>query len=460
MMKYETDSRLVKEGQTFVAINGYTVDGHDYIDAAIKNGANNIIMEREITISVPSIVVESSEDYLKKKLIEEYSKDLKDLKIVGITGTNGKTTTCYLVYQHLKYLGKKAAYIGTVGFYCNDEFRELNNTTPDILNLYKLFFEAKEKGIEYVVMEVSSHALSFERIAGLKFEVAAFTNLSQDHLDFHKTMEEYLNAKAKITDYLVNDGFLITNGDDKASDALIYKNTLKVGLNGDYKILDCNYNADSTIINFSKDDVNYNVKTNLINSFNVYNYLMSLAVVNSLGYSIEEIIEHTDKVYPPAGRCETIKVNQSFAVIDFAHTPDAVEKIIKAYKELNVGRVITILGCGGDRDAKKRPIMGSLATSLSDEVIFTSDNPRTENPEDILKDIVRGNTSSNFRILIDREEAIKNGLQLLTKNDFLLILGKGHEKYQIIGHEKKHFDDSEMVKIHTPKESKSQFKSI
>lgn len=445
-MKYETDSRIIKKDQIFVAIKGHNVDGHDYIENAIKNGASSLITDREVEVSIPYVKVANTEKYLKEKLKEEYSNEFKELKIIGVTGTNGKTTTCYLIYQLLKDLGKKVAYIGTIGFYYNGNFKELPNTTPDILNLYKLLLEAKEGGVEYIVMEVSSHALSLERILGINFDVAAFTNLTQDHLDYHNTMEEYLNIKVKIIDYLKKTGTLILNNDDSASSAFKFKNTYTVGTNGNYKIIDYQYNPDSTNLKFSKDNIIYEVKTNLINNFNIYNYLMCLAIINNLGFDINDIISKTDKIYPPKGRCETVKVNNSYAVIDYAHTPDAVEKIIKAYKELNLGKVITIIGCGGDRDPKKRPIMGKLATSLSDKVIFTSDNPRTENPNLILEDIIKDNNDNNYEVIVDRETAINKGLNILNDNDFLLILGKGHEDYQIIGREKIHFSDIEIVK--------------
>lgn len=444
-MIYETDSRLIKKGQIFVAIKGHTVDGHDYIDDAIKKGALRIITDRDMDLTIPYQKVKDPEKYLHKVLKEEYSQEFKDLHIIGITGTNGKTTTCYLIYQLLKELGQKVAYIGTIGFYYNDKYQELPNTTPDILYLYKLILEAKKMGMEYIVMEVSSHALSLGRIEGINFDIAGFTNLTQDHLDYHNTMANYLKAKIKIINHLKKDSILILNSDDLASRNFKYNNILTIGTKGNYKILDYKFNPSSTTLDFSKENIKYQVKINLINNFNIYNYLMSLAVVNNLGFDINKIITHTNKIYPPKGRCDTIKVGQSYAVIDFAHTPDAVEKIIKAYKDLNMGRVITIVGCGGDRDPKKRPIMGHLATSLSDEVIFTSDNPRTENPDDILKEIVKGNNDKNYQIIVDRKKAIIKGLTLLKNNDYLLILGKGHEDYQIIGHKKIPFSDYAIV---------------
>ncbi len=447
MIKYETNSKLVKEGQIFVAIKGHTVDGHDYIDEAIKNGAIKVIGEKDLVLSVPYEKVPDSEAYLKEALVKEYSKEVNKLKIVGVTGTNGKTTSCYLTYEILKTLGKKVAYLGTIGYYVNDEVTEVNNTTPDILSLYKILLDAVSKNIEYFVMEVSSHSLSFERIKGLKLSIGAFTNLTEDHLDYHKTMEAYLKEKVKITTYLNEKGIMILNSDDEASEKFkVFKNYVTYGYNGDYKIEKATIYPNHTELEFSWKDKNYNVTTNLTSKFNVYNYLVALAIVHNLGFTIEEVIKVTKNIYPPKGRCETYKVSKGYAVIDYAHTPDAVEKVILAYNELKKGKIITILGCGGDRDPLKRPIMGNIATQNSDYVIFTNDNPRTEDPEKIMNDIIKDNKSSNYEVIYDRETAIKKGIKMLEEEDILLILGKGHENYQIIGHTKYHLDDAEIVK--------------
>ncbi len=445
-MKYETNSRLVKKGQIFVAIKGYTVDGHDYIEDAILNGASKIITTKDVDIKVPYLKVENSEEYLKEQLKKEYADEFKDLKLIALTGTNGKTTTAFLAYQMLIKLNKKVSYIGTIGFYNDNKHRELPNTTPDILTLYKLLFEAKEANAEFIIMEVSSHALYLERIAGLKFDVAGFTNLSQDHLDFHKTMEKYLEAKLKIINYLKKEATLIVNGDDPASNLFNFKNKLTLGKNGDIKILDYKFKTNQTHLKFMFNNKKEEITTNLINEFNIYNYLMALAIVTSLNIDLLDVIKVTKEVYAPKGRSETVAVKKGHAVIDYAHTPDAVLKIITAYKKLNHGKIITLLGCGGDRDPKKRPIMGNIATTYSDYVIFTSDNPRTEDPTKIINDIIKDNKSSNYKVIVDREEAIKEGICLLKENDYLLILGKGHENYQIIGREKIPFSDYEIVK--------------
>ena len=446
MIKYETNSKLVKPGQIFVAICGHTVDGHDYIEEAIKNGAESLVVMHDVSSSIPYKIVDDTEQFLIEEIPKLYKEELKKLKIIGITGTNGKTTSAYLTYQMLLKLGKKASYLGTIGYFTKDKEITLNNTPPDIITLYKLLLDAINDNIEYFVMEVSSHSISLKRIEGLKFEVCAFTNLTQDHLDFYKTIDNYLKAKLKILDYLDDDKYILLNSDDENSKFFMNHLCKTYGINGDYKIINYISHPDKTEITFSYDNKTYNVITNLTSKFNVYNYLTMLSILNSIGFSIDNILENTKDIYPPKGRCETYKVKNGYAVIDYAHTPDAVLKVISAYNELKKNRVITIVGCGGDRDPKKRPIMGNIATDNSDFVIFTSDNPRTEDPLAILDDITKENHANNFIVIPDRKEAILRGIELMEKDDILLILGKGHENYQIIGHEKIHFDDAEIIK--------------
>ena len=448
-MLYEVDSRKVKDGQIFVALKGHTVDGHDYIEDAIKNGASKIIAEREVKCSIPLEIVSSTEEYLKHALKEDYADKVNKLKIIGITGTNGKTTTAYLTYQLLNLLGEQCGYIGTLGFKYKDIADETDNTTPNILVLYSLLLKLVTEGCQTVVMEISSHALAFERIYGLHFDVVAFTNLTEDHLDYHKTMENYLNAKLKIIDYLVPDGKLIVNADDEAGQKFIdkFNKGIRLGFNPnyDYYIKSTNITPAKTNIEFVYNNNDYQVTTNLTSKFNVYNYITALAIVHSLGYNIDDIIKETNKLHAPKGRCETHKVNGGYAVIDYAHTPDAVEKVVEAYNELKTNRVITIVGCGGDRDPIKRPIMGRIATELSDYAILTSDNPRTEDPAKIMDNILKGVSTDNYEVELDRRTAIKKGIEMLKPEDILLILGKGHEDYQIIGHTKIHLDDAEEV---------------
>ena len=443
MINIKTDSRKIKPGDTFVAIKGLTVDGHDFIEKAIELGASKIVCEHG-SYSVETLVVPNTKEWLQEYLITNYKDEVNKIKLIGMTGTNGKTTTCFLTYQMLLSLDKKAAYMGTIGFYMPGVKRELNNTTPEILDVYSMIVEAIEAGCEYFVMEVSSHSLVEKRIEGLEFSVEAFSNLTEDHLDFHKTMENYLHAKMLILDQLK--GTIIVNSDDAYAKYFETKNYKTLGYNGnDYKILSYHETDSGTLINF-KADKEYSVETNLKCKYNVYNYLTALGILNTLGFSIDSIINITKNIYAPRGRCEQIRVRNSYAVIDYAHTPDAVEKIITSFLENKKGRIITIIGCGGDRDPLKRPIMGEIASRLSDYVIFTSDNPRTEDPNKILEDILKGVTKDNYEVEIDRTAAIRKGLDMLRDNDVLLILGKGHEDYQIIGHTKHHLDDLEEVK--------------
>lgn len=456
-MKYEIDSRKITPGKIFVALKGHTVDGHDFIQDAIKNGASKIIAERNVPCTIPIEIVKSTEEYLKETLKKEYGNSINSLKIIGITGTNGKTTTAYLIYQLFNAFNELTAYLGTIGFMTPNEEIKTENTTPDILTMYKFLLHAKELGCKTIVMEVSSHALSYERIYGLHLDNVLFTNLTEDHLDYHKTMENYLNAKLKIIDYMKDSSNLIVNGDDQFSQEFVKKfgKGILIGINNnlyDYNITNTNITPATTNINFVYKNKEYIVKTNLTSKFNVYNYIFALATLHVSGYQIDDIIAKSKDIKAPKGRCETHIVNKGYAVIDYAHTPDAVEKVISAYNELKKGKIITIIGCGGDRDPIKRPIMGNIATTLSDYTILTTDNPRCEDPDKIMQDILKGINTNNYEIEPDRKKAIKKGIEMLNPEDILLILGKGHENYQIIGKTKIHLDDVEEVekwkKIH------------
>ena len=445
MLNIKTNSKLVEPGDTFVAIMGNTVDGHKYIDEAIKRGARFIVAEYG-DYSVPTLIVPDTTEYLKEKLSKEYAKDFDDLKFIGITGTNGKTTTALLTSETLNELGESSAYIGTVGFYINGELvRELPNTTPDILTLYNLIYEAKEKGVKYIVMEVSSHALSLGRIEGINFDAAAFTNLTEDHLDYHKTMEEYLKAKKKILTHLKPDAEMIVNNDDAHAKDFETDKTVKIGKTGDIAFLDYEPDTTGTKIWFNYFDRLFGVRTNMLCEFNVYNYLTSLGLVTSMGFDPGKVVDCASKLKPPKGRNEVMDIGGARAIIDYAHTPDAVDKIITSNREVTDGRIITIVGCGGNRDPLKRPIMGDIASNLSDFVIFTDDNPREEDELDILKDILKGVSKDNYIVEPDRRKAIISGLNMVKRGDTLLILGKGHEDYQIIGKTKHHFSDREEV---------------
>lgn len=432
-MNIKDDSRKIKKGDIFIALNKIH-DGHDYVIDAINNGASKVIVEKGL-YSVDTLVVKDTHKYLVNYLKENYYDLIKDIKLIGITGTNGKTTTAYLIYQSLNNIGIKAAYIGTIGFYIENEHRNLSNTTPDILEIYELLLECKDKNIEYVVMEASSQGLDMERLSGLQFKYGVFTNLTQDHLDYHKNMEDYLNCKLKLFDMVTDKRFV--NVDSEYKDKFINDNTITYGF-GDslYKIESYNVSLDGS--EFVVNGVTY--KTKLIGLHNLYNILVTIAVINELGYSI-----NTNILNPPKGRMDVIKKDNNIIVVDYAHTPDAVSKIICSVKELNPNKIITIIGCGGNRDKKKRPIMASIACELSDYCIFTSDNPRDEEPLEILSDMLQSLDKNNYETIENREKAIIKGIQMLENNDILLVLGKGHENYQLIKNIKYDFDDKEIV---------------
>ena len=313
------------------------------------------------------------------------------------------------------------------------KIKPLNNTTPDILEIYELLLECVDNNIEYVVMECSSHALDMHRLDGLQFQYGIFSNLTQDHLDYHKTLENYIKAKQKLFDQVTIK--TLVNSDDKYKDYFVRDNTITYGLNGNYKLSDINLKERTFKVN------NITYKTNLIGKHNIYNLLVVIALLTELKLDTK-IIE--DLTCPP-GRMDIVNFNNNMIVIDYAHTPDAVSKILDSVKELEFNKIITIIGCGGDRDSFKRPIMSKIACDNSDYVIFTNDNPRHENPNNIISDMLHNLDKFNYEIILNREKAIIKGIQMLEKNDILLVLGKGHENYQIINGVKHHFDDKEIV---------------
>ena len=433
----QNDSRKVRIGDTFVAIKGIKEDGHKYVVDAIKNGACKVIVEDG---NYPNMLkVKDTTSYLHNYLKRKYLKKINKLKIIGITGTNGKTTTSYLIYQALNMLNIKCAYIGTIGFYINGKIKNNINTTPDILNLYYMLVECVNNDIEYIVMEVSSQGLSYNRVDGIKFDYAVFTNLTRDHLDYHKSMDNYLKAKQKLFKKLKKNGISIINKDDPYYKNFIYKKTITYGIMGDYKINDIKNDINGCTFKLN----NNKYKMNLIGNYNVYNMTVVIIILKLLKIKEEKIESIIKKLKSAPGRMDMIKYNTNRIIIDYAHTPDAVDKVLSSIK--CKGKIITIIGCGGNRDKSKRDIMGSVATKKSDYVIFTSDNPRYENEIDIIKDMIQKLDTFNFEIEVNREKAIIKGIQMLKKGDILLVLGKGHETYQEIKGVKYPFNDYDMV---------------
>lgn len=444
-MNIKTNSKRIKKGDTFIALKGMTYDGHDYIEEAIENGAEKIICEHG-EYNVQTIIVPSTKEYLNNYLDTNYYNKIKDITLIGITGTNGKTTSCYFIYELLKMLDVKCAYIGTIGFFIDKKERDLNNTTPEILELYEMFLECKSRGVNVIVMEVSSHALELDRVHGLKFNYVCFTNLTVDHLLFHKTMDNYLNAKKKLFNMLKKDAISITNVDDKYKDNFLLDNTITYGESkSDFNIIKYKLKLDKTIYKLRYNNKNYKVKMNVIDKYNIYNSLVAIIVLVNMGYNIKKVIKLFKRIKLPSGRLDMIKYKKNVIFVDYAHTPDAVKNVLTNAIKFKKNKIYTIIGCGGNRDKTKRKDMGIIATELSDYVIFTNDNPRNEDEMKIVNDMINGIINENYEVILDRSKAIKRGIDLLNKKDILFILGKGHEEYQLINGIKHHFSDKEEV---------------
>ena len=428
------DSRKVIKGDTFISLTG----NKKYIEEAIKNGAS-LIVSKNLT-DIDTLIVDNPHEYLENYLDNKYKEVFNKIKIIGITGTNGKTTSAYLLWQILNKIGIRCGYIGTIGFFVNDKIKDLNNTTPDVLDLYEMINECINHNCKYVVMEVSSQALSYNRIGKLMFDYGIFTNLSQEHLDYHKDMVNYALAKQKLFHHVKKNSIINYDDENKNYFMLDNNNNITYGFNGgDYHITD--YTITKDITTFILNNSEY--KTNLIGKYNIYNLLISLVVLDLEHITYDKKILEDLKY--PKGRMEVINYKDNKIIIDYAHTPNAIENIIKTVRELKPNKIITITGAGGDRDTSKRSVMGDISTKLSDYVIFTNDNPRTENELNIINDIIQKLDVTNYEIITNREKAIIKGIQMLEYNDILLVLGKGHEEYQIIGTNKIHFSDLEII---------------
>ena len=349
----------------------------------------------------------------------------------------------------LNKLNIPCAYIGTIGFYYKDVKRELNNTTPEIDTLYDMLVEAYDNGIKYVVMEVSSHALKLDRIKGLLYDAVGFTNLTQDHLDFHNTFDDYRESKEKLFKLTRNKKIAVINGDDPSYQTFVKEDNHNIIISkndGDCLITKERYSHTGTDFSFKYDNSEYHTHINMVGEYNIYNYLTSLMILTNLGFDINELLELNKDLSAPCGRMEIIPYKNNSIFVDYAHTPDAIKNVLDTVNKFKEGKVITICGCGGDRDRTKRPIMGHMAEENSDYVIFTDDNPRTEDETKIMDDILEGVKLDNHEVIYKRDEAIRHGIDLLHDKDILLILGKGHEDYQIIGTVKHHFSDQEEVR--------------
>ena len=447
MIHIRTDSRKVKKGDIFVALRGIVGDGHAFIPKAIENGAGKIIAE-EGTYDAPYEIVSDTRKYLNNYLKEHYNKYLEEMNIIGLTGTNGKTTTAYLIYDALNKLGKKCCYIGTVGYFLDKKVCELPNTTPEVTEIYDMLINAYDLGYRYAVIEASSEGLLHGRLENVPFSYAVFTNLTQDHLNIHGTMENYANCKKKLFNQIKPSGKAVINYDDPNKNIFMldYNTNITYGFKGgDYKITDYQMSILGSMFTFINDGVKQNIKVPLIGKYNIYNVLATIVILNELGFTYSDISDTLLSASCPDGRMDMVEYKNNRIIIDYAHTPDAIQNIISTVKEVCDGHIYTVFGCTGDRDRTKRPIMTKLVTDACDMAIITSDDLHNEEPERIVDDMLKGLKNTNYKVEMNRKKAIIMGINLLNVNDVLLILGKGHEEVMIVKDKKIPFNDKKTV---------------
>lgn len=458
------NSKKVKQGSLFFAIRGTNIDGHQFIDEAVKNGATGVVIEdlelaNHLKDRYPDLSVVYSENTRKSLAITAnrfFDNPSKEMKVVGITGTNGKTSVSNILAQFYRLAGLKVGVIGTINYRIDDEVISEGHTTPDPVEWFRTLRLMKEKGASVVVAEVSSHALDQYRVYSTIFDGVIFTNLTQDHLDYHKTMENYFLAKEKLFKFALEYNHkpkASINVDDPYGLRLyrVYKDKfLTIGFgkqSGDFKIEDIKLFPDHTEFSYIYNAIKREIYTSLLGEFNVYNLSAALSFLLVDGFDEDFLVEKAKQIKPVRGRFEVYSKNGITAVVDYAHTPDGLEKVLKSLNQIKQGRIITVFGAGGNRDRTKRPLMGQVAEKLSNIVILTSDNPRNEDPIQIIEDILEG-IKNRDKVIVqpDREKAIQTAIQIATQQDIILIAGKGHETYQIIGDTKIHFDDMQVVK--------------
>ena len=449
------DSRAVEAGALFVAIRGTRVDGHSFIPGAIDDGATVIVCEElplELKEGVTYIAVKNSSEALSTIAANYYGNPAGKMKLVGVTGTNGKTTVTTLLYNLFRALGYKTGLVSTVVNRINDQTADATHTTPDALSLNQLFSDMVEAGCTHCFMEVSSHAIDQGRVAGVPFSGAVFTNISHDHLDYHKTFDAYIEEKKKLFDNLSSDAFALVNVDDKRGRIMLQntkasKHTFALRSVAEFKARLLTNSLEGLELDIDGKQAWFR----LMGDFNAYNLLAAYGTAVLLEEEADEVITQLTLTQGAPGRFEQVLSDTGIiALVDYAHTPDALQNVLETITEFRTGneKVITVVGCGGDRDKGKRPLMASIACKFSDRVIFTSDNPRTEDPIEILKDMEAGVSPSDFKkttTIADREEAIKNACLQAERGDIILVAGKGHENYQEINGVKYPFDDKEVL---------------
>lgn len=454
--KIEFDSRKAGEGDAFVAIRGTLSDGHQYIDKAVSQGATTVVCEAlpdNVAEGITYVVVRNTHAALAYMAANFYGNPSEALKLVGVTGTNGKTTIATLLYQLFKNAGYKTGLLSTVKIMVGDTEYPATHTTPDSLTINRYLRQMADEGCDYCFMEVSSHGIHQHRTSGLLFAGGIFTNLSHDHLDYHATFAEYRDVKKSFFDHLPKTAFAITNADDKNGPVMLQntaakKFTYSLKSIADYKAQILENQLSGLLLKINGQEV----WVKLIGTFNAYNLLAIYGAAVNLGLEELEVLRLLSELESVSGRFQFIvSPTNVTAIVDYAHTPDALENVLKTIEDIRTRneKLITVVGCGGDRDKTKRPEMARIASSMSDQAIFTSDNPRSEMPEDIIEDMEKGVEPQDYKktvALVDRKQAIKLACQLARPNDIILIAGKGHETYQEIQGVKHHFDDMEVVK--------------
>ena len=444
MFNIKTDSRKVREGDIFVALKGISSDGDEYVSKAIKAGAKKIISSTK-EYEVETEVVPDTRKYLENYLEENYSKYLDEMTLICVTGTNGKTTTAYLAYELLNKLGMKCGYVGSVGYYLDKFICEVPNSTPDICDMYQYIIDAYDKGYRYFAVEGSSQGIDYGRLNTFKFDYVIFTNLTHEHLDYHKTMENYMLAKQKVFHQIKKGGKAIVNIDDMyASNYMLEENeNITYGKNdASYQIKDINCKLNYTDFSLNGMDI----RSSLQGEYNVYNLVPVIAILDDLKISKEKYLPLISNLEEPEGRNQKIPYKDNLVVIDYAHTPDGFEKISKAYESVGINNLYIVFGACGNRDRSKRPIMLKTACKYAKHVIVTNYNLNGEDENQIIDDVTKDAVDTNFEVIKDRKKAIEKGISLLESNDVLLILGKGQERYLDIGDRKIIFDDREVAK--------------
>lgn len=449
------DNRKIEQEDAFVCVKGFKVDGHSFVDDAIKKGANVLIVQDEVSVQ-EDITIIKVRDTRKALAImsSNYFGNPKDkLKIIGITGTNGKTTSAFIIKSILEKAGLMTGLIGTIANYIGNKKVDAVRTTPESYELHELFKNMVDAGVEYCVMEVSSHSLELDRVYGVQFEEGIFTNLTRDHLDFHKTFENYYNAKFKLFE---RSNHSIINLDDPYGANIVKDieerevktkvSTFSIEKESDFKAFEIKSHSNGSEFKVNLEDVE-EFYINIPGEYNIYNSLGCIICAHNLNIPMDKIKEGLSNVVIP-GRCELVAKEKNLPysiIIDYAHTPDGLENVLSTVKAFTKNRMISVFGCGGDRDKVKRPQMGKIGCELSDIAIITSDNPRSEEPMDIINDIVKPLNYDNFVIEVNRKEAIRKAMNMALEGDVIVIAGKGHETYQILKDETIHFDEREVV---------------